>query len=818
MTQGPSPPITFPFSHVNRRKVNNLNMADHSLYLCNVPKSIDNRKIYTKIFFHYKNNFIPTFGMVDSGSDCSIIQLSAALQIADKRLIYTKTKYSINLSTYNNQAIKVLNIVKLPVFLGPHKPAVHVDFLITNNVPTAPRILLGLDFIKTTGCKISYLPNQHPSVQITKPFLSNLDTGFVNDLELRTCTARINLAPREEKAVLFQLNRVNHVLPGDKIMIDDVSNRLGNPYVISLSSSPLLIDPDTHDYFAAGMVYNLSDLPLRTEATAVFDVLLDKVEHFTAENSKAISNMTFLFDTFPTTIKPRNGCNFTLNSIPADDHDEVKISRSMYNISLQNSSVLESPESELSDDIKESFKDPNSTIILDTDFEQDIPHTDIYDPSGLEISDIIKMDPKDIVDLPSFDENLRPYIKTIFLDKYPSLLATNTLDKGCLSTTLGKYTIQLNSSETLPRQRKIYYLGKMEAQHLRDILEFHLRARIIKKVDHRGDKIHHFASPAYLVPRSKPGAPSRLIIDFKALNSFIKYESVALPEISSILNSLRDCQFFTSTDLSNAYNSIELEESCTYLTTFSTQHGSFQMRTLPQGLSVSPEIFNRYIQKALNERIIYDKSGQPMRDKNNIILTEYDPIDGVHIYYDDLIIGSPLGKTVTESIEKHFAKVDLIMGRLHSHNAKINFSKSSFCKPQIKFLGWLVRNNFLIADPQRVDKMRDAAFPDSKKGIRSFCGLVNSMRSALGARTLEKIHILTPLTSSVTPYNPTKKHFEAFEILKRKLTEKPIFSKIINISAPKFLFCDASSARDGYYSAVLLQMIDPNKEKRSTRR
>ena len=528
------------------------------------------------------------------------MQISAARQLLSRRQLKNKSKYKIDLKTYDQSAIKILNIIKIPLFLDNSGPPVYIDFLITNNNPASPRILLGLDFIKVTGSKISYPVNQLPLVQITQPFHLDLETGYVNELELRTCTAQVDLPPGEEKAVLFELNKVNNVLPNDRIMIDDMTNRLHNPYYVFLSAADLKFDPIESLYYALGMVCNISDQPISVTVTATFEVLLDEVKTFSYKDTKSLIRRNFLFDTFPKTSYP--SYNISLTSIPNDDIDDIEISRSLYNVSFNGTGVRETPESEITDDILNSFKDKSQTIILDSDFEADIPHEEIYDPGGLEISEVIKMEPREIVKLDSFDPQMRPFIKRIFLDKYSSLLATDTLDKGNLSRTLGKYTIQLNSSENLPRQKKIYYLGKMESQHLKDILEFHLKAQIIKKVDHRGDRIHHFSSPAYLVPRSKPGAPSRLIIDFKSLNSFIKYESVALPEISSILNNLRDCQYFSSTDLSNAYNSIELDEDCTYLTTFSTQHGSFQMKTLPQGLSVSPEIFNRYIQKALSEK------------------------------------------------------------------------------------------------------------------------------------------------------------------------------------------------------------------------
>ena len=43
------------------------------------------------------------------------------------------------------------------------------------------------------------------------------------------------------------------------------------------------------------------------------------------------------------------------------------------------------------------------------------------------------------------------------------------------------------------------------------------------------------------------------------------------------------------------------------------------------------------------------------------------------------------------------------------------------------FLGWYVSHDYVIADPRRIQKVKDFKFPDSKKAVRAFLGLVNSL-------------------------------------------------------------------------------------------
>ena len=91
--------------------------------------------------------------------------------------------------------------------------------------------------------------------------------------------------------------------------------------------------------------------------------------------------------------------------------------------------------------------------------------------------------------------------------------------------------------------------------------------------------------------------------------------------------------------------------------------------------------------------------------------------------------------------------------------------------------------------------------------MRSFLGLINTLRTVLPHTFLSKINVLNPLCSSTTPYNPDDSHKEAFERLKTLLTTTPVYSNIIDPKLKKLLFVDASDK--GSYSAVLCQLVPP---------
>ncbi len=68
---------------------------------------------------------------------------------------------------------------------------------------------------------------------------------------------------------------------------------------------------------------------------------------------------------------------------------------------------------------------------------------------------------------------------------------------------------------------------------------------------------------------------------------------------------------------------------------------------------------------------------------------------------------SPLKATYHETLIYHFSIVEQCIKRMAFHGSKINVPKCDFAKSKILFLGWYVSHDFVIADPRRVQKVKD---------------------------------------------------------------------------------------------------------------
>jgi len=453
------------------------------------------------------------------------------------------------------------------------------------------------------------------------------------------------------------------------------------------------------------------------------------------------------------------------------------------------------------------FYDKNLTISNGPNYDEGELDEDIIEPRGHYVPKDFNKKVEDIVDLSLYDEIQRSYIEKIFLKQYPQIVATGTLSIGNISATLGRYHIRLKDNEVLPYHKKIYFMCPSDTQHLKDILSWLEKYKVIEKAAISSDGAHLSGVPAYLISRNKPNSCARLLIDFRNLNQQIIADANIIPDITSLLHSLRNSAIYSSTDISNAYMNYTLTKESRPLTTFLTPLGSYYYNKLPQGLSVSCEVWSRVVNKMIHHKPVLDKSGSPIYEAKNMVKMEEDRIDSALIFFDDLLIHTPMELTYKLTVEKHYIQVEKVMKRLAFHDARISFEKSKFGRFKVHFLGWNVSNGFLMADEKRIEKIKQAEFPMTVKGMRSFCGLINSLRICLGFTTLEDVKVLTPLTSSMAKYEPNHKHREAFESLKTKITEAPIYSKLLDPSARKILFTDAStSSTSGGYACVLAQI------------
>nr|GEU32648.1 reverse transcriptase domain-containing protein [Tanacetum cinerariifolium] len=123
------------------------------------------------------------------------------------------------------------------------------------------------------------------------------------------------------------------------------------------------------------------------------------------------------------------------------------------------------------------------------------------------------------------------------------------------------------------------------------------------------------------------------------------------------------------------------------------------------------------------------------------------------------------------------------------HNLVLNWEKCHFMVKEEIVLGHKISKNGLEVDRSKVDVIAKLPYPTTVKGVRSFLGHVGFYQRFI--QDFSKIaRPMTYLFEKETPFVFSKDCIDAFETLKKKLTEAPILV-VPDWNLPFELMCDA---------------------------
>ena len=828
--------------HTIRKQRTNEKLMYHDVM--QTHKTKQGTKLYFKAFLVVSPKLrTPVFCSPDSGSDISLIYQPLLFRLLSPQEIEKrKTPCRISVVSFTGDSLQIAYTITLPWSFSDNTPLVELEFYVFNGPHDLP-LVIGFKHLEILGMDIKFslirsgintLPMIYPSklnVQgyLSKPSCTNM------------CSAMVEIPPFEMKTVVFFPGEVHYLINGESVLISESDQpdiyifpsrctsclNSAAPLVAHLTNiSPRhfkgTVRAKVESLHGTELLSKRADFESLPEKNTVFNEVISMPKETPFKSFKTLK----LMQKMPPSKEKLTPLTSFLLLTPHESNFKNNYEDNPEKSQIESSEVLEKVESfhrsKISPQERESFRkelqnkkceydeiEKENELTLE---EEPIPQ-DILAPSGYSLPTNLETTIHDIVDLKSFERSHQPYIKSIFIEKYPEIVSLHQFDIGDLSHSLGLYNIQLKEGETLPHFRKVYFLSQEMRMHMRDILDTLIKYDIIERSSSDDDGRHLVASPAYLVGKADKSQSYRLVVDYRLLNRLISCPVPLIPDITTVLHSLRSQALFTLVDLSSAYFSVTLTPECQYLTSFACQLGKFKFKKLAMGLSSSPSYFQELAMKMVNFKPRLDRDGKPIFVKPNQMELHWDPIENATIFFDDLLVFTPLRETYEETLKHHFEIVDKVMSRLHLHKAKIGFQKSKFAQSQIKYLGWNIRNNFIVPDKKRIDKMLNAPFPVNTKGMKSFTALLNTIKMVTPHFIMEPLKVLMPLSIDRNPYEPQEKHFKAFEEIKQHLTSTPLFSNIIAPNLPKVIFTDASASKGSCYSAILGQVetLTPDK-------
>ena len=179
------------------------------------------------------------------------------------------------------------------------------------------------------------------------------------------------------------------------------------------------------------------------------------------------------------------------------------------------------------------------------------------------------------------------------------------------------------------------------------------------------------------------------------------------------------------------------------------------------------------------------------------------------LYLDDVVIFS-------DTIESHIDKLSRVLAKLSEYGLKLKPSKCNFFREKLKYLGFIVSENGIEADPEKINSVVNWPAPSNfvqlrrflgfagyfRKFIKSFAQIAKPLHSLLKGSLLKKGKIDPKAKFEWLPV-----HQQAFENLISCLTKTPVLA-FANFEEPFELETDASSSGLG---AVLFQRLQGKK-------
>ena len=235
-------------------------------------------------------------------------------------------------------------------------------------------------------------------------------------------------------------------------------------------------------------------------------------------------------------------------------------------------------------------------------------------------------------------------------------------------------------------------------------------------------------------------------MDYRKVNSVTRKDAYPLPRVDDTLDTLAGSRLFTTLDLASGYWQVEVAEEDQPKTAFTTPEDLFQFRVMPFGLCNAPATFQRLMDRVLGGL------------KWSSCL----------VYLDDIII-------VGTSFSEHLRNLAGVLQRLRQAGLKLKPSKCKWCQKSVTFLGHIVSEEGVAADPSKTAVVAGWPPPQSKREMQQFLGLANYYRKFVKnfAAIAKPLH---RLTEKNTDFKWTVECQHAFDVLRACLSSPPVLS------------------------------------------
>nr|GEV70986.1 reverse transcriptase domain-containing protein [Tanacetum cinerariifolium] len=256
-------------------------------------------------------------------------------------------------------------------------------------------------------------------------------------------------------------------------------------------------------------------------------------------------------------------------------------------------------------------------------------------------------------------------------------------------------------------------------------------------------------------------SPWHVCIDYRKLNEATRKDHFPLPFVDQMLERLTENQYYCFLDGFFGYFQIPINPKDQEKTTFTCPYGTFAYRRMPFGLCNALCTFQRCMMEIFHDMI--EKT--------------------MEVFMDDFSVFG-------NSFQSCLSYLERMLKRCEDTNLCLNWEKSHFMVKEGIVLDHKISKQGIKVDKAKVDVITKLLHPTTVKVIRIFLGHAGFYRHFI--KDFSKIaRLMTRLLKKDTPFIFSQECVDAFQTLKRKLTEAPILIAL-DWDMPFELMCDAS--------------------------
>ncbi|CAL2254891.1 unnamed protein product [Prunus armeniaca] len=229
----------------------------------------------------------------------------------------------------------------------------------------------------------------------------------------------------------------------------------------------------------------------------------------------------------------------------------------------------------------------------------------------------------------------------------------------------------------------------------------------------------------------------RMCQDYTDLNKACPNDSFPLPRIDQLVDATAGHELLSFMDPADREH-----------TAFITDRGLYCYNVMPFGLKNAGATYQRLV---------------------NRIFAKY--IGGImEVYVDDMLVKS-------RTAGDHLENLALMFGILKDYRMRLNPAKCAFGVSSGKFLGFMISQRGIEANPEKIKAIIDMETPKTQKDIQSLTGRVAALTRFISKATDKCVPFFKALKGGKHHITWTPECDQAFQNLKNYMSQTPLLSK-----------------------------------------